>query len=282
MIFSNGFFRVKQMELNLLFYGVATILYLVVGLKIVTSFKKQGDVAPAWTLLAAGVAIVCHFWVLQGATFPAKATMTMDFGIAVSAICFFASLMLFYGALYSQVQALFAIVCLVSAAGVWAPILFSNGQSVLVGSPLSFKMHIAMGLIAYAFMIMAIVQAILMGILNRRLRNHDMLKEPAGLVASMPDLMSMERMLFRLVFACFVFLMLTIAGGALSSTQIADATLFGHKTVLTGISCAIFGVLVLGRRFFGWRSRQALTLFWIAVVCQVIAFLVYRFVLDVL
>lgn len=270
------------MELNLLFYGVATILYLVVGVKIVSCFKKQGDVAPVWTLPLAGLAIVAHFWVLQGAAFPLKATMAMDFGIAFSAMCFFAALMLFYGALYSQVQALFAIVCLVASIGVWAPIIFPSGHSLLVGAPLSFKLHIAMGLIAYAFMMMAVVQAVLMAILDRRLHNHEALSEPEGLVASMPDLMSMERMLFRFVFACFLFLVFTIAGGMLTSTQVADASMFGHKTIMTMTSCAIFGVLVLGRRFLGWRSRQALTIFWVAVVCQIVAYLAYRFVLDVL
>ena len=270
------------MELNLLFYGVATILYLFAGLKIVTGFKKQGDVAPLWTLGVAGLAIVAHFWVLQGAAFPAKATMAMNFGIAISAMCFFAVLMLIYGALYTQVHALLGIVVLMAAAGVWGPVVFPSGHSLLVGAPLSFKLHIAMGLVAYAFMMMAVVQAILMGILDRRLRNHQALAEPAGLVASMPDLMSTERMLFRFVFACFLFLLLTIAGGMLSSTQIADAALFGHKTVMTMTSCAIFGVLLLGRRFCGWRSRQALMVFWLAVACQVIAYLAYRFVLDVL
>ena len=130
-------------------------------------------------------------------------------------------------------------------------------------------------------MMMAIVQAILMGILDRRLRNHQALSEPAGLVAALPDLMSMERMLFRFVLACFVFLVLTIAGGMFSSTMIADAELFGHKTVMTMTSCAIFGVLLLGRRFCGWRSRQALIVFWLAVACQVISYFAYRFVLDV-
>jgi ABC-type uncharacterized transport system permease subunit len=39
---------------------------------------------------------------------------------------------------------------------------------------------------------------------------------------------------------------------------------------------------LLGRRFCGWRSRQALFVFWLAVACQVIAYFAYRFVLDVL
>lgn len=269
------------MELNLLFYGVATILYLFAGLKIVNGFKKQGDVAPMWTLGVIALGIVAHFWVLQGAAFPAKATMAMDFGIAFSSMCFFAVLMLVYGALYTQVHALLGIVALVAGIGVWGPIVFPSGHALLTGAPLSFKLHIAMGLIAYAFMMMAVVQAVLMGILDRRLHNHEALSEPVGLVASLPDLMSMERMLFRFVFACFLFLALTIAGGMLSSSQIADAELFGHKTVMTMTSCAIFGVLLLGRRFCGWRSRQALLVFWMAVVCQVIAYFAYRFVLDV-
>ena len=42
------------------------------------------------------------------------------------------------------------------------------------------------------------------------------------------------------------------------------------------------GILLLGRRFLGWRSGKALVLFWVAVLLQFVAYFAYRFVLDVL
>ena len=99
----------------------------------------------------------------------------------------------------------------------------------------------------------------------------------------MPNLMMMERILFRVILACFAVLTLTILTGMVSTVHYVDALLsFDHKTVLTILSWVVFGVLLLGHRFLGWRSRKALMIFWVAVALQVVAFLAYRFVLDVL
>lgn len=270
------------MDLNLIFYGVTSIFYLAVGVKIVSTFKKRGDAAPIWALPVIGLGLLSHFWILQASTFPAPDTVEMGFGISVSAMCFFSTLILFFGALYSRVHALYAIVLILSALGVWFPLLFPSPGRI-VGASLGFKIHIACGIVAYSFMMMAIVQAVLMSILNSRLKNHAAVNEPEGIVATMPNLMMMEKILFRVIAACFVFLTLTIVGGMVSTAQYLHALLtFDHKTVLTILSWVVFGILLLGHRYFGWRSRRALTLFWVAVALQVIAYFAYRFVLDVL
>lgn len=270
------------MDLNSILYGVASIFYLLVGGKIVSTFKKRGDRAPTWALPVIAVGFLAHFWVLQSSIFVAPQTVVMGFGQAISAVCFFCVLVLFFGALYSRVHALFAIVLLIAGVGLWAPLVFPTEGNPIVGADISFKLHIAFGLIAYSFMLMSVVQALLMSTLNTRLKNHLALDEPEGIVATMPNLMMMERILFRVVLACFIFLTMTILTGMVSSVQYFDALLsFEHKTVLTILSWALFGVLLLGRRIFGWRGRRALMLFWVAVVLQTLAFLVYRFVLDV-
>ena len=271
------------MDLNLVFYGVASLFYLAVGLKIVSTFKKRGDAAPVWALPVIGLGILAHFWILQSVAFPASETLVVGFGISVSAMCFFSTLILFFGALYSRVHALYAIVLILSAIGVWFPEVFPSDTSKVVGATLGFKLHIVFGIVAYSFMMMAIVQAILMSILNTRLKSHLALNEPEGLVATMPNLRTMEKILFRVIAACFIFLTLTILGGMISTAEYLNTLLaFDHKTILTILSWVAFGILLLGRRFLGWRSGKALLLFWVAVLLQVVAYFAYRFVLDVL
>ena len=271
------------MDLNLILYGVASIFYLIVGGKIVSTFKKRGDQAPTWSLPVIAVAIVAHFWVLQSAIFCAPQTIQISFGSSISAMCFFSTLILFFGALYSRVHALYGIILLIAGVGIWSPIVFPSEATPIVGSTIGFRFHITFGLLAYSFMLMSVVQAVLMSILNTRLKNHEALEEPEGIVASMPNLMMMERILFRVILACFVVLTLTILTGMTSTVHYLDSLLtFDHKTVLTILSWAVFFFFFLGRRLFGWRSRKALTVFWIAVALQVIAFFAYRFVLDVL
>ena len=271
------------MDLNLILYGVASIFYLLVGGKIVSTFKKRGDQAPAWSLPVIAVAIMAHFWVLQSEIFCAPQTVLITFGSSVSAMCFFSTLILFFGALYSRVHALYGIILVIAGIALWSPLIFPSEAEPIVGATFAFKLHIAFGLLAYSFMLMSVVQAVLMGILDVRLKSHEALEEPEGIVASMPNLLAMERILFRVILACFIVLTLTILTGISSTVHYLDALLaFDHKTVLTILSWVVFGVLLLGRKFLGWRSKKALTIFWIAVALQVVAFFAYRFVLDVL
>ena len=271
------------MDLNIILYGVASIFYLIVGGKIVSTFKKRGDQAPMWSLPVIAAAVVAHFWVLQSNIFCAPETILVTFGNSVSAMCFFSTLILFFGALYSRVHALYGIILIVAGFGIWSPLLFPSEAQPIVGSTFGFRLHIAFGLLAYSFMLMSVVQAVLMGILDSRLKSHAALDEPEGIVASMPNLMTMEKILFRVILACWVVLSLTILTGMVSTAHYFDAILaFDHKTVLTILSWTVFGILLLGRKLLGWRSKKALTIFWIAVALQVIAFFAYRFVLDVL
>ncbi len=268
---------------NLLLYGVASIFYLMVGIKIVLSFKKRTDTAPVWALPVIGVGIATHYWILQAAAFPGNGAIQMSFGISISAMCFFSALILFFGAVYSRVHTLFALVLLVASVGVWAPVIWPAQAPPILEATSAFRLHIVMGLVAYSFMMMAVIQAVLMTIMDLRLKNHAMLDEPEGLVATMPNLMKMEKILFSMVTMAFVFLTFTIAGGMFSTAHYFDTILnFDHKTTLTILAWLAFGTLLVGRRVFGWRSRKAMTVFWIAVALQVLAYFVYRFVLEML
>ena len=131
------------MDLNLILYGVASIFYLIVGGKIVSTFKKRGDQAPTWSLPVIAAAIVAHFWVLQSSIFCAPQTVQITFGSSISAICFFSTLILFFGALYSRVHALYGIILLVAGVGIWSPLVFPSEAQPVVNSGLGFRLCFA-------------------------------------------------------------------------------------------------------------------------------------------
>ncbi|MGR5475449.1 cytochrome c biogenesis protein CcsA, partial [Vibrio astriarenae] len=75
----------------------------------------------------------------------------------------------------------------------------------------------------------------------------------------LPPLLTLEKLLFRLIGAGFVLLTLTIASGALFSEQLFHrAFQFDHKNVFAVLSWLMFGGILVGRRFRGWRGRVAL------------------------
>jgi ABC-type uncharacterized transport system permease subunit len=83
--------------------------------------------------------------------------------------------------------------------------------------------------------------------------------------------------------AAFLFLTLTLATGILFSE-----TLFGrplradHKTVFAILSWLTFGLLLAGRRLYGWRGRTALRWTLTGFVMLLFAYIGSRFVLEVL
>ena len=105
----------------------------------------------------------------------------------------------------------------------------------------------------------------------------------AGPLAHLPPLLTLERLLFRLIGAAFVFLTLTLVTGiAFSETLFGRALRFDHKTVFAVLSWVTFGALLAGRLLYGWRGRTALRWTLTGFVLLVLAYVGSRFVLEVI
>jgi len=128
----------------------------------------------------------------------------------------------------------------------------------------------------------------LMTLLERRLHRMTELgrerREPLeGTLARLPPLLTLERLLFRLIAAAFVFLTLTLATGILfSETLFGRALPFNHKTLFALLSWATFAALLVGRHFYGWRGRTALRWTLTGFVMLLLAYVGSRFVLEVI
>ena len=104
----------------------------------------------------------------------------------------------------------------------------------------------------------------------------------AGPLASLPPLLTLERLLFRILTLGFVLLTLTLLTGALFSEEVfGRAFRFNHKTLFAIISWVIFGLLLAGRWRFGWRGRKALRWTLAGFVTLLLAYVGSRFVLEV-
>jgi ABC-type uncharacterized transport system permease subunit len=132
-------------------------------------------------------------------------------------------------------------------------------------------------MIAYGLFVIALLHAALMAVLERRLHH-----KHAGFFASLPPLLTLEQLLFRVIAAAFVFLTLTlITGIAFSETLFGRALHADHKTVFAILSWMTFGLLLGGRALYGWRGRTALRWTLSGFVLLILAYVGSRFVLEV-
>jgi len=130
-----------------------------------------------------------------------------------------------------------------------------------------------------------------MAALDRWLHQADMDKERAdaglarlerAVLGQLPPLLTMERLLFRLVTLGFVLLTLTVLTGVVFSEALFDRPIvFDHKTIFTLIAWAIFAALLAGRALYGWRGRVALRWTLAGFVAMFLAYAGSRFVLEV-
>ena len=100
---------------------------------------------------------------------------------------------------------------------------------------------------------------------------------------SLPPLLTMERLLFQIIFAGFVLLTLTLGSGILFSEELFGKPMqFTHKTTFGILSWIIFGALLTGRALYGWRGRVAMRWTLAGFLSLFLAYIGSKFVLEVL
>jgi ABC-type uncharacterized transport system permease subunit len=174
---------------------------------------------------------------------------------ALSAVECLIALIAWLGTLSRALPGVAAIAYPVAAAGAILPSLIPSAHRFSFTAEPWAALHIAVALVAYALLIVAAVQALVLTVLERRL--HRGLAEPGD--ATLPPLLTLERFLFRVVNAGYVLLTLTLISGALFSEQLfGKALTYNNKIVFSVLSWIVFGALLYGRKHYGWRGRTAL------------------------
>ena len=117
-----------------------------------------------------------------------------------------------------------------------------------------FTLHFAIAILAYSLFIVAAVHAVVMLAEEKWLHRGVM----PPFLRSLPPLLEMEALLFRILLAAFVLLTLTLLSGIFFSEQLFGKPLtFTHKTFFGILSWLVFGGLLLGHYLRGWRGRTA-------------------------
>ena len=137
--------------------------------------------------------------------------------------------------------------------------------------------HVLVSLFAYGLLTAGAIIAIYALVQDRRLRGGQL----SSINQLFAPLVTTERLLFGVTGGGFTILLLAVVSG-LAFVENLFAQHLVHKTVLSLVALGLFGVLLAGRQFAGWRGRQAIYLYlWgFAILC--LAYYGSRFVLEVI
>lgn len=224
------------------------------------------------------VALTVHGVALFGSMF-AGSTLRIGVGDAISAILWLTVLIYWLGSLVYRLEGLQALIIPAAAVATLLPALLPSAKPLPNTELLAFKLHLVMSMVAYSLFTIASLHVLLMAMLERRLHTGAL---PAGL-RRLPPLLTMEALLFRIIWAGFIMLTLTLVSGIFFSEEVfGKAARFNHKTVFGFVSWIVFAALLLGRHFRGWRGRIAVRWTLAGFLLLVLAYLGSKFVLEVL
>jgi ABC-type uncharacterized transport system permease subunit len=172
-----------------------------------------------------------------------------------------------------------------AAVAVILPTLFPGSMVLLDGKSPLFSWHIAIAMLAYSTLTIAAFHAVLMALQETRLHSYPAASSGNWLAAAidrLPALLTMEKLLFRLIVFGFALLTLTVVSGVFFSEQLFGmAFKWDHKNLFTMLSWALFGLLLAGRKWRGWRGKTALTFTLTGFATLFLAYIGSRFVLEV-
>ncbi len=200
-------------------------------------------------------------------------------GNAVSAILFLTVLIYWAGNFFYRLEGLQSLVLPVAAAASLMPAVLPSVRPLPNTELLVFKVHLLIAMLSYSLFTIASLHVLLMALLERRLHDGSLPRALQGL----PPLLTMETLLFRIIWAGFILLTATLATGVLYSEELfGRAARFNHKTVFGVLSWIIFAVLLGGRRVYGWRGRVAVRWTLSGFLMLVLAYIGSKFVLEVI
>jgi ABC-type uncharacterized transport system permease subunit len=259
-------------------HGIASALY--AGLA--WHFFRTRWRAPAsprglqgWERAAILVPLAVHGWLLYEGIFSRE--LRFGFAQALSVMMFLGVALYWIESLFYDLEGMQPLVLPLAAVAVPLPALFPGLASAGAhAQAATFKLHLALAMIAYSLFVIALLHATLMALVERRLH------QKGSFFAGLPPLLTLEQLLFRVIGAAFIFLTLTLVTGIFfSETLFGRALRADHKTVFAVLSWGTFGLLLAGRLLYGWRGRTALRWTLSGFVMLLFAYVGSRFVLEV-
>ena len=193
---------------------------------------------------------------------------------------FTSGLMLLLSSIFSAFRPILALNLIgipVAAVGLIMGFSLSKQNQFIEQHFLGLDVHIILSLSAYAVLLMATIQAVILWFQDRELKN----KQKRLWVNLLPSFQAMESLLFDLIITGFALLTVALLFGFFTIDDFFAQHL-AHKTAFSIISWFVYGALLIGHYRFGWRGQKAIRFTLIGFVLLAIGFIGSKFVLEMI
>lgn len=270
--------------LHLLTHIVSALLYAALGLHFWHTRWRETDKPLAtlpmqrWERGAIAGTLTIHGIGLYDGLFGAGG-MHFSFSYALSLMLWLAVFIYYLESFRSRMDGLQPMVLPLAAVCSLLPALFPHVRLVAHAGAWGFKLHFLAAMLAYSLFTLSALHAIFMSFAERKLHQRASTKS----LASLPPILTMEALLFRMIIIAFALLTVALGSGVLFSEAIfGKAMALDHKTLFGFVSWGIFAALLVGRHAYGWRGRIALRWTLAGFMVLLLAYIGSSFVAEVI
>jgi len=197
-----------------------------------------------------GIALLLHAYILYH-TIITQSGMNLGFYNALSLMSWVVALLIIVVVSVKPVGNLAIFFFPVAAAAMILGILLPSEHRLSDTATIGLQFHILLSITAYSLLVIAALQAVVLSIQDRQLRN----KHPVRIMQILPPMQTMEELLVQLIAIGFFMLSLSLATGMMFVNNIFAQHLV-HKTVLSIVAWLIFALVLWGRKTRGWRGKK--------------------------
>ncbi|WP_417251702.1 cytochrome C assembly family protein [Castellaniella sp.] len=276
------------MSVSIVFHLLAALAYAALGIALWRPIFKAQDVTPSSALGRSCLlgAIALHGIGLLAAIIVPKG-LYLSWALALSAAIWLGMIVFWIENFLLRLDSLLLLLLPAAAFISLLAGVFPQGYLVPHANSDWLRVHLLIAMTAYGLITVAALHAMLMTVLDRHLhRPIESMGQQSALgraMGAMPALLTLEQLLFRLIWIGFGVLTLTVITGIVVSLRLTGHALpMDHKTVFTLLSWVTFGVLLAGRQIKGWRGRIALRWTLAGFAFLLLSYTGSRFVLEVI
>jgi len=192
-------------------------------------------------------------------------------------VALFIVLLLLFASLDKPVVTLGVAIFPMAAILLGLDMIFPEKSHPLASHDWPMSLHILSSITAFSLLNIAALQAILLAIQDRLLRN----RHPKRMLLALPPLQAMETLLFQMIATGLFFLTVSLLSGFVYIDDLFAQHLV-HKTVLAIFAWVIFSALLIGRLLYGWRGASAIKWTLIGFVLLLLAYFGSKLVLELI
>ena len=231
-----------------------------------------------WERASIGIALTINASALACSLYQPDG-LHFSFSLALSLMMALAVLIYWLESFMARMEGMQPLVLPLAALCALSPAIFSQAHLIdNTGNP-AFKWHFLAAMLAYSLITLAALHAIFMGFAERALHQKNFFPN----LTTLPPLLTMESLLFRILLAGFLLLTATVGSGVFFSEALFGKPFtLNHKTIFAIISWGIFAILIAGRHFAGWRGKRALRWTLSGFSVLLLAYIGSRFVAEVI